>query len=122
MSTPQRKRARNASPAPQCRTRQQQRKIDATSATSATRRHEVALAFGTLVRELRTAQGLTQEGLAERGGFHRTYPSLLERGLRTPTLSVLFRLADTLGVSPQALVQSTLIQLQSDAKPAAPPG
>ncbi len=116
MSTPRSKRAHNASAAPQCRTRLQQRMTDATSARQ---RHDVALAFGALVRELRTAQGLTQEGLAEKGGFHRTYPSLLERGLRTPTLSVLFRLADTLGVSAPALVQSTLVQLQSDAEPAA---
>ncbi len=89
MSTPRRKRSRNASAALQCRTRLQQGKIDPMSTTQ---RHDVALAFGALVRELRTAQGLTQEGLAERGGFHRTYPSLLERGLRTPTLSVLFNL------------------------------
>jgi ribosome-binding protein aMBF1 (putative translation factor) len=117
VSTPRRKRSRNASAALPCRTRLQQGKIDPMSTTQ---RHDVALAFGALVRELRTAQGLTQEGLAEKGGFHRTYPSLLERGLRTPTLSVLFRLADTLGVSAPALVQCTLIQLHREAVPAAP--
>lgn len=67
-------------------------------------RNAVARAFGATIREMRTARGLSQEALAERSGFDRTYPSLLERGLRTPTLGVIVRLAEALGVSAEALL------------------
>jgi transcriptional regulator with XRE-family HTH domain len=68
------------------------------------RRQKVAMAFGRVLRELRHARGLSQEQLASLGDFDRTYPSLLERGLRTPTLTVIFRLADVLGITASALV------------------
>ncbi len=68
------------------------------------RRQKVAMAFGRVLREERRARGLSQEELASRGDFDRTYPSLLERGLRTPTLTAVFRLADVLGISASALV------------------
>ena len=55
----------------------------------------------------RQERGLTQEQLAEIGGLDRTYASLLERALRTPTLSVLFRLADALGLEAAQLVKTT---------------
>jgi len=68
------------------------------------RRQTVAIAFGRVLRELRLARGLTQEQLASLGNFDRTYPSLLERGLRTPTLSVIFRLSEVLGIAASTLV------------------
>jgi transcriptional regulator with XRE-family HTH domain len=68
------------------------------------RRQNVATAFGRVLRELRHARGLSQEQLAALGDFDRTYPSLLERGLRTPTLTVVFRLAEVLGITASALV------------------
>ena len=58
----------------------------------------VARAFGTALRELRIASGLTQAALAEAAGLNRTYPSLLERGLRAPTFLVMWRLSGALGV------------------------
>src|ERR1700730_1146305 len=39
------------------------------------------------MRATRLARGITQEQLAETGNLDRTYPSLLERELRTPTQS-----------------------------------
>jgi transcriptional regulator with XRE-family HTH domain len=51
---------------------------------------------------------MSQERLADLGNFDRTYPSLLERGLRTPTLTVVFKLADVLGVTPSTLVALAL--------------
>ena len=72
------------------------------------RRQKVAKAFGRVLRELRHARGLSQERLADLGNFDRTYPSLLERGLRTPTLTVVFKLADVLGVEASALVGQAL--------------
>ena len=86
-------------------------------------RARVALAFGSTLRDVRRLRGLTKEELALAGGFDRTYPSLLERGLRTPTLGVLFRLAEALGVEPCRLVTLTEIQLSSsgEARPGAAP-
>jgi transcriptional regulator with XRE-family HTH domain len=57
-------------------------------------------AFGVVLRDLRKANGLSQEGLAERSGFHRTYISLLERGLKSPTLTTINRLCQTLSIPP----------------------
>ena len=44
-------------------------------------------AFGRRIRHLRTAQGLSQEQLAEKTGFHRTYIGMIERGERNISLS-----------------------------------
>jgi transcriptional regulator with XRE-family HTH domain len=63
-------------------------------------------AFGRRVRELRKQSGLSQEQLAERAGLHWTYVSGVERGLRTPGLDVIGRLAQGLGVSPAELFAS----------------
>jgi ribosome-binding protein aMBF1 (putative translation factor) len=75
------------------------------------RRQKVAIAFGRVLREARKQKGLSQEDLAGDAGFDRTYPSLLERGLRTPTLTVLFQLARVLEVSAAFLVNKTLEEL-----------
>jgi transcriptional regulator with XRE-family HTH domain len=77
-------------------------------------RRRVAVAFGSTLRHVRREQGLTQEEVALIGGFDRTYPSLLERGLRTPTLGVLFRLANALGIAPCRFVTLTEDQLSSN--------
>jgi transcriptional regulator with XRE-family HTH domain len=50
--------------------------------------------FGTVLRELRENKKLSQEKLAEFCDLDRTYISLLERGLRQPTLTTLFKLSD----------------------------
>ena len=51
--------------------------------------------------------GLSQEDLAHWAGWDRTYPSLLERGLRTPNLMQLLNLAPPLSVRPGVLVDRT---------------
>lgn len=60
--------------------------------------------FGKVLREYRTKAGLSQEALADRANLDRTYVSLLERGLRLPTLGTVFRLSGALGVGPGTLV------------------
>ena len=64
-------------------------------------------AFGTVLRESRTKAGITQEELALRADLDRTYISLLERGLRQPTLETLFGLAKVLDVAPATMVGRT---------------
>lgn len=61
-------------------------------------------AFGVALRKQRNARGLSQQGLALQSGLDRTYISLLERGLRQPTLATLFALATVLQVSPSELI------------------
>jgi transcriptional regulator with XRE-family HTH domain len=60
-------------------------------------------AFGDVLRDCRTRAGTTQENLAFRAELDRTYVSLLERGLRQPTLETLFRLAAVLEIAPTTL-------------------
>jgi transcriptional regulator with XRE-family HTH domain len=60
--------------------------------------------FGEVVRKFRQAIGISQEELADRAGLHRTYISLLERGLRTPSLTVIAQLATALETTSAELV------------------
>jgi transcriptional regulator with XRE-family HTH domain len=60
--------------------------------------------FGTVLRELREKNNLSQEKLAEFCDLDRTYISLLERGLRQPTVTTLFRLAKALKIKPSDLI------------------
>ena len=60
--------------------------------------------FGEQLRQLRKAAGLTQEELAFRVGLDRTYISLLERGIKSPTLNTFFRLCKVLNQQPAAVI------------------
>lgn len=66
----------------------------------------LGLKFGKILRQLRTEGKFTQEELATDCGLDRTYISLLERGLRQPTLSTLFKIAEVLKVSPSSIVKT----------------
>lgn len=61
--------------------------------------------FGKIVRQLRTEKGLSQEQLADLCKLDRTYISLIERGLRQPTLKTIFRIAYSLQINPSELIQ-----------------
>lgn len=55
--------------------------------------------FGKRIRQLREEQNLTQEELAERTGFHRTYIGMVERGERNISLSNIGVFAEYFGMS-----------------------
>lgn len=61
--------------------------------------------FGELLRELRTKKGLTQAELGADCNLDRTYISLLERGIRQPTIGTLFKLAEVLDIKPSAILK-----------------
>jgi transcriptional regulator with XRE-family HTH domain len=77
-----------------------------------TQRQNAARAFGRALRAARLAKGLSQEELADEAELDRTTPSLYERGLRTPTLTVLIDIGRALDMEPTQLVSDTLEQLR----------
>ncbi|WP_183234842.1 MULTISPECIES: helix-turn-helix domain-containing protein [unclassified Bradyrhizobium] len=60
---------------------------------------------GLNIQELRRARKLSQEELADRSQVHQTYLSGVETGKRNPSLLVLERIAEALGVDPEELLR-----------------
>jgi transcriptional regulator with XRE-family HTH domain len=75
-------------------------------------------AFGIALREIREARDVSQEKLALDCGLDRTHVSLLERGLRSPTVRTLFRLAEVLKITPSELVRRTELLTAKQTAPA----
>ncbi len=67
-------------------------------------REPITRRFGAGLRRRRVARGLSQESLAYTAKLHPTYISLLERGLRNPSLTSIQKVARALGTSMGALV------------------
>lgn len=80
------------------------------------RPQSISEAFGAELRVVREEVGLTQEDLASRAEVHRTYISLLERGLKSPTLSVIDRLAAAVGLSASSMVAAAEKRAKSSAR------
>lgn len=66
---------------------------------------DILKSFGQRVRELRKADGLSQEAFAAECGLDRTYMGGIERGERNVALRNIKRIADTLGVSVSELMR-----------------
>lgn len=64
----------------------------------------VMAAFGSKVRELRIAKGLSQEKLAELTNVHRTYISGVERGCQNISLLTMTKLAQALSIALTELI------------------
>ncbi|HFF6179428.1 TPA: helix-turn-helix domain-containing protein [Stenotrophomonas maltophilia] len=69
--------------------------------------------FGEVLRAARTEREISQQDLALEADLDRTYISLMERGLRQPTLSTLIALADAMGIEAASLVQRAAERLRS---------
>lgn len=61
--------------------------------------------FGKVLKEFRKQVGLSQEQLGLACDLDRTFISLLERGLRQPSLTTLFLLSDKLKVPATSIIQ-----------------
>lgn len=68
------------------------------------KRPPVEAIFGKVLRQMRLERGLTQEKMAELADVDRTYIFRLEKGLRSPSLDIIFRLADSLQISPGVIL------------------
>jgi transcriptional regulator with XRE-family HTH domain len=62
-------------------------------------------AFGHVLHEIRKERGLSQEQLGFESGYHRTYISFLERGKKSPSLSTIMDLAETLRVPASEMIR-----------------
>jgi transcriptional regulator with XRE-family HTH domain len=61
--------------------------------------------LGLRIRDLRRAQGLSQEDLADKCGVHRTFMGTVERGESNLSFSNILKVASTLGISLSALFE-----------------
>ena len=57
------------------------------------------------VRRYRLKKNWSQEELAHQAGLQQSYVSNIENGTRNPTVKVIKKLADALGVKPAALLE-----------------
>ena len=63
------------------------------------------VAFGQVLRQIRAGRSLSQDELAFRAGYHRTYIGQLERGEKSPSLRTIYNLAKTLGMAPSEFLR-----------------
>ena len=80
-------------------------------------RTRTAVAIGRVIADARKQRGLSQEQLALQADLHRTYISLLERGLKGPTVHSFILIADALGVSAATLLHAAETERSSSGGP-----
>jgi transcriptional regulator with XRE-family HTH domain len=68
------------------------------------RRFYLSFMLGEELRKARVGAGLTQEELAFRADISRNYVSLLELDRKSPTLAVLDRVCEVLGVRTSVII------------------
>lgn len=73
-------------------------------------------AFGLVIRELRNQHNISQEKLALISDMDRTFISLLERGLRQPSLKSILRLSESLQIRPGDLIDRVVEKLPHKTK------
>jgi transcriptional regulator with XRE-family HTH domain len=73
--------------------------------------------FAAVLRRRRLRARLTQEGLSERAGLHRTHVSVLERGRQVPNMAAVLKIAAALGTSLADLFE----EVESDRPPGEEP-
>lgn len=68
---------------------------------------EINKAFGQAIRKHRLKLNLSQEDLAFRAGVHRTYISQIERGIKSPTLKIIWILTKALETTMSEILHET---------------
>jgi transcriptional regulator with XRE-family HTH domain len=68
---------------------------------------QAELQFGREIKRRRASSRLSQEELAHRADVHASYVSQIERGVKSPTLGVIVRLARALQLAPSELISCT---------------
>ena len=62
--------------------------------------------LGKAIRLHREVLGITQEELADRANFHRTYVGQVERGERNPSFISILALTQALNITPATLLET----------------
>ena len=72
--------------------------------------------FGRVVKTLRCSHHLSQEGLAEKADLNRTYFGEVERGVATPSLATVAKIAAALDLSSSELIARSeqLIKIEKE--------
>jgi transcriptional regulator with XRE-family HTH domain len=70
--------------------------------------------LGIQIKRFRTAKGWSQEYLAEVADLHRTYISQLERGLKSPSVRILYQITTALGITMSELLEIVEESLNAD--------
>lgn len=60
---------------------------------------------GKVIQKMRNIKGMSQEVLSGLAGLDRTHYSKIERGLRSPTINTIFRIAQALEIPPHELIK-----------------
>lgn len=64
------------------------------------------VAFGQVIKQLRTERGFSQEKISFESGLDRSFISQLECGIKQPSLVTIFQLARALQISPARIIES----------------
>lgn len=68
-------------------------------------KNDILIKFGNRIRELRNEKEWSQETLADKTGFHRTYIGMIERGERNLSLKNVEIFASSFGLSISELLK-----------------
>jgi len=68
--------------------------------------------FGRRIRYLRGRKGLSQEAFADEAGLDRAHMGRIERGERSPSLTLIYRICLALRLPPKKLLGYTLLDLE----------
>jgi transcriptional regulator with XRE-family HTH domain len=66
---------------------------------------EISTALADVIRRHREARGISLSRMAELSGVSQTYPGLVERGLRSPTVDVAHAMAKSVGCDLSDLIK-----------------
>lgn len=75
-----------------------------TSQEKSKEKKEFAKRLGERIREVRTAKGLSQEELAHKAGYYRTYVGHIETATYSPSVHTIWRLAKAMDIDLGELV------------------
>ncbi len=76
-----------------------------------------AALVGQVIQSYRLRKGMSQEVLSGLAGLDRTHYSKIERGLRSPTLDTLFKIAQALDIPPSDIVRQIEQQISEHPEP-----
>ncbi len=74
---------------------------------------KISYLIGNRIKNLRRAQKLSQEKLAEKSGLHTTYVGQIERGEKSPTVDSVYKISLGLEVSMDELFKNMANETQN---------